>query len=269
MVTSAPFFMSVSMAQSSHLTNSDLLLAAEDLCVIRQGRHLLDRVSMRIHRGEHITLIGPNGAGKTLLLKVLLGIVPPDGGMVQRRAGLRVGYMPQRLHLSPLMPMTVDYFLQLAFPVEQTTRVEVLELTDTLALRHRSLHELSGGEMQRVLLARALLREPDLLLLDEPGQNMDVSSQLALYERVRQIQHARGCGVLMVSHDLHFVMRQTDQVLCLYHHICCSGRPQEIIENRAFADVFGPRIAEVMGYYHHQHSHTHEHVSPHDCREHQ
>lgn len=248
--------------------NSSSLISAEGLSIVRDGRALLDKVSLSIQPGEHITLIGPNGAGKTLLLKVLLGLLPASSGTVQRREGLRIGYMPQRLQLSPLMPLTVEYFLRLAYRGTDAEMDHALQLTEAQALRQRSMHLLSGGEMQRVLLARALLRQPDLLLLDEPGQNMDVSGQLAMYELVRRIQKERGCAVLMVSHDLHFVMRQTDQVLCLYHHICCSGKPQEIIENRAFTELFGPRIAEVMGYYHHQHSHTHEHFPAHDCGDH-
>jgi zinc transport system ATP-binding protein len=247
---------------------SSSLISADGLSIVRNGRSLLDNVSLTIQPGEHITLIGPNGAGKTLLLKVLLGLLPASTGTVQRRNGLRIGYMPQRLQLSPLMPLTVEYFLRLAHRGTDADMHHALQLTEAVPLRQRSMHLLSGGEMQRVLLARALLRQPDLLLLDEPGQNMDVSGQLAMYELVRRIQKERGCAVLMVSHDLHFVMRQTDQVLCLYHHICCSGKPQEIIENRAFTELFGPRIAEVMGYYHHQHSHTHEHFPAHECGDH-
>lgn len=244
------------------------LLTAESVSLLIEGREILDGVSLEVSAGQHMTLIGPNGAGKTMLLKVLLGLVAPSSGFVKRRADMTIGYMPQRLHLSPLLPITVDYFLRLSHHGSLSDIEASLRLTDAYLLRQRSLHTLSGGEVQRVLLARALLRHPDLLLLDEPGQNMDVSGQLAMYELIRHIQKEWGCAVLMVSHDLHFVMRQTDQVYCLYHHICCSGKPQEIIESRAFSDLFGPKIAEVMGYYPHTHTHTHEHFPEHDCADH-
>ncbi|MBY0354540.1 MAG: ATP-binding cassette domain-containing protein [Rickettsiales bacterium] len=251
------------------MSSSVPLLAAESVCVVREGGAVLDRVSLQLMPAQHLTLIGPNGAGKTLLLKVLLGLVRPTSGKVVRQNNLRIGYMPQRLLLSALMPLTVDYFLRISHAqIDDSALSEALRLTEATALRQRSMHHLSGGEIQRVLLARALLQKPDVLMLDEPGQNMDVSGQLAMYELVRTIQHERGCAVLMVSHDLHFVMRHTDMVYCLFHHVCCSGKPQQIIEDRAFNELFGPRITEVMGYYHHQHTHTHEHFPPHDCTEH-
>ena len=252
-------------AMTQNASHSQPLLDAIDISVVREGRAALDHVGLSVLPGQHLTLIGPNGAGKTLLLKVLLGLIKPSSGEVRRQAGLRIGYMPQSLQLSPLMPLTVDYFLRLANPSDDAAITETLALIDAAGLRTRSMHHLSGGERQRVLLARALLRRPDVLLLDEPGQNMDVTGQLAMYELIRRIQQERGCAVLMVSHDLHFVMRHTDQVYCLYHHVCCSGKPQEIVEDKAFAELFGPRIAEVMGYYHHQHTHTHEHFPGDSC----
>lgn len=249
-------------------SSEQALIEALDVSVLREGRRVLDHVSLAVMPGQHLTLIGPNGAGKTLLLKVLLGLVAPTEGQVRQRDELRLGYMPQQLQLSPLLPLTVEYFLRLALPQGAADKIDAaLAMIDALPLKDRSMHHLSGGERQRVLLARALLREPDLLLLDEPGQNMDVSGQLAMYELIRRIQREKGCAVLMVSHDLHFVMRQTDQVYCLYHHVCCSGKPQEIVENQAFTELFGPRIAEVLGYYHHHHSHTHEHFPGEPCEE--
>lgn len=263
MAASAPYFM-----QNLSLSPDNVLLFADRVTVQRDGRRVLDQVSLTLKPGQHLTLIGPNGAGKTLLLKVLLGLAQPTEGKVERRQGLRIGYMPQALELSPLMPITVEYFLQLASGADAAAIEAALHLTEAYALTHRSMHQLSGGERQRVLLARALLRQPDLLLLDEPGQNMDVAGQLAMYALIRRIQQERSCAVLMVSHDLHFVMRQTDQVICLFHHICCSGKPQDIVQDQAFTQIFGPQIAEVLGYYHHHHGHTHEHFPGHDCAEH-
>lgn len=249
-------------------TQAALLLSASGITVRRDGRTLLDHVNLTLSVGQHLTLIGPNGAGKTLLLKVLLGLAQPTDGHVEQRKDMRIGYMPQTLELSPLMPINVEYFLSLASRACTKTIEEALHLTDACALRNRSMHLLSGGERQRVMLARALLRKPDLLLLDEPGQNMDVTGQLGMYELIRRIQLENKCAVLMVSHDLHFVMRHTDQVVCLFHHICCSGKPQEIIQEKAFTDIFGTQVANTLGYYQHHHSHTHEHFAGSECEHH-
>lgn len=218
---------------------------------------VLSDVSLKALPGQIVTLIGPNGSGKTTLLRILLGLELPDNGTVHRRAGLRIGYMPQRIQMDRVMPVTVRWFLSLyssggEAPGRVAEEVEAGHLLDA------SLHTLSGGELQRVMLARALLCRPELLVLDEPVQGVDISGQAALYALISRIRNRYGCAVLMVSHDLHLVMASTDEVICLNHHVCCAGHPQQVKADPAFAQLFGPLVAESLALYVHRHDHTHD-----------
>ena len=235
-----------------------LLISAEALGVRRDGRWLLEDVSLGIDRGEIVTLIGPNGAGKTLLSRVLLGLIRADQGRVLRQPGLRIGYVPQQFLVDTTLPLTVERFLRINNPGRGAEARAVLEETGAVHVASEAVQNLSGGEWQRVMLARALLRQPDLLILDEPVQGVDVTGQLELYDLIGSIHRERGCGVLLISHDLHLVMASTGRVLCLNRHICCSGPPDAILNDPAYINLFGSRAAANLALYHHAHDHVHD-----------
>lgn len=237
-------------------TNTPPLLRAEGLGVRYGGRAVLDGVDLVVRPGEIVTLIGPNGAGKSTLVKALLGLVPLSGGRIERRPGLSVGYMPQRLAVDPTLPLTVRRFLTLWGKATEAELRGALAEVGAAHVLGSAVQSLSGGELQRVLLARALLRKPDLLVLDEPVQAVDVHGQAALFELIDTIRRRHGCGVLLVSHDLHLVMARTDTVICLNRHVCCQGKPEEVGRHPDYVALFG-RHAEALALYHHSHDHAH------------
>ena len=214
---------------------------------------VLQEVSLNIRENRIITLIGPNGAGKTTLVRIVLGLLAPDRGVIQRAPQLKIGYMPQKLSLEPTMPLSVKRFLQFAEPDLKLCQ-EALARTGIPGLMENPVQALSGGETQRMLLARALLRKPNLLVLDEPVQGVDVSGQEELYQLIANLRHELNCGIFMVSHDLHLVMAATDEVVCLNQHVCCSGSPQQVSINPAFVELFGAKTA----LYTHHHDHHHD-----------
>jgi len=221
---------------------------------VRFREHLaLQDVSLEVKSGEIVTLIGPNGAGKSTLVRVVLGLISPAAGSVTRADYLQVGYMPQRLSVDPTLPLTVKRFLSLS-RVKFSLIESTLEEVGASPLLNRPFQHLSGGEMQRVLLARALLRRPDLLVLDEPIQGVDVNGQYELYQLIGQIREQRGCGILMVSHELHLVMAATDHVICLDRRICCSGHPHIVSNHPAYLALFGVNTAQAIAIYQHHHS---------------
>jgi zinc transport system ATP-binding protein len=222
------------------------------------GRTALSDVDVAIAPGEIVTLIGPNGAGKTTLLRVLLGLLAPDAGTVERKPRLRVGYMPQRLVLDDLLPLPVRRFLALGRPRSGSEIASVLDEVKVPHVIDAPVQAISGGELRRVLLARALLREPELLALDEPVQGVDVTGQGDLFRLIMSIRSRRGCGVLMVSHDLHLVMAATDTVLCLNNHLCCTGRPETVSQHPEYQALFGRRDADALALYTHRHDHVHD-----------
>ncbi len=232
------------------------LLQAMDIGVVRQKRPILRGANLRINQGEIVTLIGPNGAGKTTLVRSVLGLIKPDSGSIVRKPGLRVGYMPQKLHIEASLPLTVARFLSLSGG-NQRSLIETLELVGIHHLHQQPMQSLSGGETQRVLLARALLRKPELLVLDEPVQGVDVAGQTALYRLITEIRNYRGCGVLMVSHDLHLVMATTDTVVCLNQHVCCHGHPEKVSSHPAYLELFGEAASAGVAVYTHHHDHEH------------
>ncbi len=220
----------------------------------------LAQVSLTIRRGEIVTVIGPNGAGKSTLLRILLGLLPPSSGSVRLHPGLRIGYVPQRVAIDETMPLTVRRFLSLAIDRHQAAAsgdsATALAEVGAPGLIDAPVQGLSGGELQRVLVARALLRAPDLLVLDEPAQGVDIIGQAELFALIRRIRDRRHCGVLLVSHDLHLVMAATDHVVCLNHHICCSGHPEAVTRDPAYRALFGT-AADALAIYAHHHDHTH------------
>jgi len=239
------------------MPESTPLVTARQLGVRRGGRRILQGADVTLEQGKIVTLIGPNGAGKTTLVRCVLGLIRPDEGELIKRPGLRVGYMPQRLHIDPSLPLTVSRFLTLGgkprIPLQ-----EVLALTGIEHLVKASMSHLSGGETQRVLLARALLRDPNLLVLDEPVQGVDVTGQEALYQLINDIRRQRECGVLLVSHDLHLVMATTDTVICLNQHVCCHGHPEQVSNDPAYLALFGQSAKPIVAPYTHHHDHRHD-----------
>ena len=233
------------------------LVVGEGLC-LSYGRHIIiDHVDVIVRSGEITTIIGPNGAGKTTLLKLLLGLLRPTAGVVRRRDGLRVGYVPQRLHLDPVLPITVARLMTLTMRRPRRAVEAALSETGVAHLLDAAVQSLSGGEVQRVLLARALLVDPDLLVLDEPIQGVDFAGEAALYELISDLRRRRGCGVIVVSHDLHMVMASTDHVLCLNRHVCCAGTAEAVGRHPEFVRLFGPKASNLLAVYTHHHDHVH------------
>ena len=225
--------------------------------VARGGRWLVRNVDLEVRRGEIVTLIGPNGSGKSTVAKAAIGVHAPDAGRVSRSASLRIGYVPQRLAIDPTLPLSVDRLLRLTGPLPVAERRAALELVGIPQLANAEVHQLSGGEFQRALLARAIARRPDLLVLDEPLQGVDFTGEVALYELIVRIRAETGCGILLVSHDLHVVMAQTDTVVCLNGHVCCRGPPQSVSRSPEYLALFGARAARTLAIYSHHHDHTH------------
>ena len=235
----------------------DVLIAASGIEYTSRGNRILDSVNLRLHEGEIVTLIGPNGAGKTTLVRILLGLVNAGHGEVYRRPGVKIGYVPQRLHVNTVLPLRVRDFLLLAGRLPEAELNRALDEVQMRHLLNSPLQSLSGGEFQRVLLARALLNRPDVLVLDEPAQGVDIIGQQALYQIIKGIRDRHGCGVLMVSHDLHLVMAATDEVICLNTHICCTGHPDDISTHPEYLKIFGSAL-EGMAHYSHHHDHSHD-----------
>lgn len=222
------------------------------------GRQVaLDDVSFTLHEGEIVTLVGLNGSGKSSLVRILVGLQKPHRGVVRQRPGLRIGYTPQHLARDPRMPLTVERFVALGGGNDRSA-AEVLDEVGAGKVRRAQLADISGGELHRVLLARALLRQPELLVLDEPMAGVDLSGRSDLYRLIRELRDRYRCGVFMVSHDLHVVMAGTDNVLCLNHHVCCTGHPRSIARDPQFIALFGRDVANSLAVYPHHHDHAHD-----------
>jgi zinc transport system ATP-binding protein len=210
-----------------------------------------------VRPGEIVTLIGPNGSGKSTTARMVLGIIRPDEGTVKRRQRLTVGYVPQKISIDWTLPLSVDRFMRLTARLADDEIDRALTATAVAHLRHAELRNLSGGEFQRVMLARAMARKPELLVLDEPVQGVDFSGEIALYELIARMRDETGCGILMISHDLHLVMAATDHVICLNGHVCCEGTPSAVASSEEYRRLFGRKAAATLAVYEHQHDHTH------------
>lgn len=245
------------MPDTHSLSTEDHLVSVENAVLSKSGRRILENVSITVGRGEIVTLIGPNGAGKSMLIRVALGLEPLDTGRVRRAPGLRVGYQPQNVTLDETLPLSVRRFLTLTLPQSAEVLEKSLDDVQVPHLLDASIHTLSGGEFQRVMLARAMLRKPDLLVLDEPEQNVDTAGAVEIYQLIARLRENTGCGILLVSHDLNVVMAATDRVYCLHGHVCCSGTPDEISGHAEFLRLFGPSAAKTLAVYPHHHDHDH------------
>ncbi len=234
------------------------LISADNLAVHFGGSAVLSGVSLAVEPGEIVTILGPNGSGKSTLLRALLGIVPLSAGRVTRAAGLRLGYVPQKLAVDRSMPMTVRRFLSLPKRVGDVAATQALARVDLPEVEGRQMSELSGGQFQRVLLARALLSDPQLLILDEPTQGLDQPGEAAFYRLIEELRRETGAAVLMVSHDLHVVMAASDRVICLNGHICCEGTPRVVSNAPEYRALFGLGTKGALALYQHQHDHSHE-----------
>ena len=237
---------------------ADNLIEAADIGVRRNGQWLLRHVSLAVNAGEIMTLIGPNGGGKTTLARVMLGLTKANEGQVKRRTNLKIGYVPQKLEIAPTLPLSVNRFMNLTRKHPGDVIANALEETGVAAYGNAQIHNLSGGEFQRVLLARAIAMKPDLLVLDEPVQGVDFNGEVALYKLIADIRTRYGCGILLISHDLHIVMAATDSVVCLNGHVCCSGVPEDVAVNPEFNRLFGSRGADAITLYQHSHDHDHD-----------
>jgi len=250
---------------------SDALLSARDVSLTLNGRSILDHVTIDVRPNEIVTVIGPNGAGKSTLVRCLLGLQPITSGEIVRSKALRIGYVPQRFPQTPNVPLDVRRLLSLTLKPSESEIDAALAETGIAHLKHAAVARLSGGELQRALLARALLRKPELLVLDEPVQAVDFMGEARMYELISEIRRQHGCGILMVSHDLHMVMAESDHVVCLNGHVCCEGGPSKVQQDPEFARLFGPSAARMIAAYTHHHDHDHEshgHGCDHDHHRH-
>lgn len=242
---------------SSIDSKSGPLVSLHDVGVRRDGRWLVRGVDFSVSRGEIVTLIGPNGSGKSTSAKVAIGVLKPDEGRVDRIAGLKVGYVPQKLAIDWTLPLSVQRLMTLTGPLPESELRAALEAVGIAHLAKAEVQHLSGGEFQRALLARAIARKPDLLVLDEPVQGVDFNGEIALYDLIKSIRNSEGCGILLISHDLHVVMAATDTVVCLNGHVCCRGTPQTVSQSPEYVKLFGTRAAQSLAIYSHHHDHTH------------
>jgi len=223
----------------------------------RDGRWLVRNVDMRVRQGEIVTLIGPNGSGKSTTAKMATGVLRPSEGRAMRAPSLTVGYVPQKLAIDWTLPLTVERLMRLTGSHPAVAVESALDEVGIAHLRTAQVQNLSGGEFQRALLARAMIGRPDLLVLDEPVQGVDFTGEVAMYDLIRRLRDRTGCGILLISHDLHVVMAETDTVICLNGHVCCSGTPDTVTASPEYIRLFGARAAETLAVYRHNHDHTH------------
>ncbi len=240
------------------------LLSVSDLNIDLGGRRVLANVDLSLAPGEIVTIVGPNGSGKSTLLRAIIGAVPLASGQINRADGLRLGYVPQSLAIDPTLPLTVGRFLNLPLRVSKATAMAALEQAGAQTLWTRQLTQLSGGQFQRVLLARALLHDPQVLLLDEATQGLDQPGSAAFYRQIETVRAEMGCAVLMVSHELHVVMAASDRVICLNGHVCCHGTPEVVASAPEYRALFGTGTQGALALYRHAHTHSHDHDHDHD-----
>ncbi|MGD1882974.1 MAG: ATP-binding cassette domain-containing protein [Paracoccaceae bacterium] len=243
------------------------LIAVQNLAVTYGGRRVLNDVSLTLDPGEIVTIVGPNGSGKTSLFRAIIGATDAAKGNISLQPGLKIGYVPQRLHIDPTLPITVERFMRLTERVSRARCAEALVSAGVPDLLKRQMAQLSGGQFQRVLLARALINRPDVLLLDEATQGLDQPGSAAFYQQIETVCRKTGCAVLMISHELHVVMSASDRVICLNGHICCEGTPAVVASAPEYRALFGIGTGGALALYRHHHDHDHDHSHSHEAAE--
>ena len=223
---------------------------------LQNGKWLVEGVSLKVEKGKIVTLIGPNGSGKSTTAKIALGIYKNIEGNVEKYTN-KIGYVPQKISIDWTLPLRVYDFMLLTENIDEEAIDEALNLTGVIHLKNKNLGNLSGGEFQRVLIARAISKKPELLVLDEPVQGVDYTGEIALYELIKKISDTLNCGILLISHDLHTVMTATDHVVCLNGHVCCSGTPMDVAKNTEYKTLFGEKASQILSVYEHKHDHIH------------
>ena len=239
------------------MIDNDLLVKVSDAGLYKNGKWLVKGVNLNITKGKIVTLIGPNGSGKTTTAKIALGLYKNIEGTVERLTN-KISYVPQKVSIDWTLPVRVIDFMVLTQDLQDQEINDALNLTGVEHLKNNNLRELSGGEFQRVLLARAIAKKPDLLVLDEPVQGVDFTGEVELYALIKKISETLECGILLISHDLHVVMSATDYVVCLNGHVCCSGTPVAVAQNKEYKELFGEKSSQLLSLYEHEHDHVHE-----------
>lgn len=239
------------------MTDNDLLVKVSDAGLYKNGKWLVKGVNLNITKGKIVTLIGPNGSGKTTTAKIALGLYKNIEGTVERLTN-KISYVPQKVSIDWTLPVRVIDFMVLTQDLQDQEINDALNLTGVEHLKNNNLRELSGGEFQRVLLARAIAKKPDLLVLDEPVQGVDFTGEVELYALIKKISETLQCGILLISHDLHVVMSATDYVVCLNGHVCCSGTPVAVAQNKEYKELFGEKSSQLLSLYEHEHDHVHD-----------
>ena len=238
------------------MDKNNSLVKLENAGVYRSSKWLVRGISFEVNKGQIVTLIGPNGSGKTTTAKMILNILDTDEGIATSNTS-KMAYVPQKINIDWTMPLRVIDFMKITNNLNNTQITDSLTMTGVDKLLYNQIHSLSGGEFQRVLIARAIAKKPDLLVLDEPVQGVDFNGEIALYNLIKKISTTLNCGILLISHDMHFVMSTTDHVICLNGHICCSGNPSSVVKNPEYIKLFGEHNSETLSYYQHQHDHSH------------
>ncbi len=235
------------------------LITVKNLSLKYNADIVLRKINLKINSGEIVTIVGPNGSGKTSLLKAIIGAVPPSEGYIKLKPKLKIGYIPQRLNFDKTLPITVERFMTLTEKANKSTYMSALQTAGVAGLLKNQMSSLSGGQFQRILLARALLGSPEILILDEATQGLDQPGSAAFYRQIEQVRHNTGCAVLMISHDLHVVMSASDRVVCLNGHVCCEGTPSAVVSKPEYQELFGAGTDGALALYRHVHDHVHEH----------
>tara|TARA_B100001029_G_scaffold179102_1_gene187486 strand:+ start:628 stop:1377 length:750 start_codon:yes stop_codon:yes gene_type:complete len=237
-------------------TEENILVKLKNAGIKQNDKWLVKGVSLEVEKGKIVTLIGPNGSGKSTTAKIALGIYKEFEGTVEKFTN-KIGYVPQKISIDWTLPLRVADFMVLTDDLDKGDINEALALTGVDHLIDKNLGNLSGGEFQRVLLARAISRKPELLVLDEPVQGVDFTGEIALYQLIKKISEKLNCGILLISHDLHTVMSATDHVVCLNGHVCCSGSPIDVAKNKEYKALFGEQASQTLSIYEHKHDHVH------------